>query len=292
MRLKRVSIMASLCTLSNALCGFAAITLTTKALQVSDEAHAVFRNDIKWAAYFIILAMVFDALDGRLARFARATSDFGGQLDSLADAISFGLAPAFLMNRIVVEGLSDCLAPAGLVDLLKAVWVCGAIYMGCALIRLARFNVENVHEEEAHMSFKGLPSPAAAGAVVSLIIVLTNFWPETEPGCAAAVILWALPAATVLFGLLMVSNVRYSHMLNQFIRGRRPISHLVLVVLGLAMAFLLREIILPVGFGGYALSGPVMAAYRRIRGGRTMRAADRMEDAGPSSPEAPEEKGI
>ncbi|MCX5654379.1 MAG: hypothetical protein NTY65_07005, partial [Planctomycetota bacterium] len=163
---------------------------------------------------------------------------------------------------------------------------------GCALIRLARFNGENVHEEEAHMSFKGLPSPGAAGAVVALIIVLTNFWPETEPGCAAAVILWALPAATVLFGLLMVSNVRYSHMLNQFIRGRRPISHLVLVVLGLAMAFLLREIILPVGFGGYALSGPVMAAYRRIRGGRTMRAADRMEDAGPSSPEAPEEKGI
>jgi len=292
MRLKRVSILASLCTLGNALCGFAAITLTTKALQVSDEAHAVFRNDVKWAAYFIILAMVFDALDGRLARFARATSDFGGQLDSLADAISFGLAPAFLMNRIVVEGLRDCLAPAGLVDLLKAVWVCGAIYMGCALIRLARFNVENVHEEEAHMSFKGLPSPAAAGAVVSLIIVLTNFWPEAEPGCTAAAILWALPAATVLLGLLMVSNVRYSHMLNQFIRGRRPISHLVLVVLGLAMAFLLREIILPVGFGGYALSGPVMAAYRRIRGGRTMRAADRMEDAGSSSPEPPEEKGI
>ncbi|MCX5683619.1 MAG: CDP-alcohol phosphatidyltransferase family protein, partial [Planctomycetota bacterium] len=188
MRLKRVSILASLFTLGNALCGFAAITLTTKALQVSDEAHTLFRDEIKWAAYFIILAMIFDALDGRLARFARATSDFGGQLDSLADAISFGLAPAFLMNRIVVEGLSDCLAPAGLVDLLKAVWVCGAIYMGCALIRLARFNVENVHEEEAHMSFKGLPSPAAAGAVVSLIIVLANFWPEVAPGCCACVI--------------------------------------------------------------------------------------------------------
>jgi CDP-diacylglycerol--serine O-phosphatidyltransferase len=270
MRLKRVSILASLCTLGNALCGFAAITLTTKALQVSDEAHAVFRNDIKWAAYFIILAMVFDALDGRLARFARATSDFGGQLDSLADAISFGLAPAFLMNRIVVEGLSDYLAPVGLVDLLKAVWVCGAIYMGCALIRLARFNVENVHEEEAHMSFKGLPSPAAAGAVVSLIIVLANFWPEAAPGCAAGIILWSLPAVTVLAGLLMVSNVRYSHMLNQF-------------VLALALAFVLREIMLPVGFGGYALSGPVMAAYRRITGGRTMKG----DGLGPSSPEPP-----
>jgi CDP-diacylglycerol--serine O-phosphatidyltransferase len=287
MRLKRVSILASLCTLGNALCGFAAITLTTKALQVSDEAHAVFRDEIKWAAYFIILAMIFDALDGRLARFARATSDFGGQLDSLADAISFGIAPAFLMNRIVVEGLSDCLAPVGLVDLLKAVWVCGAIYMGCALIRLARFNVENVHEEEAHMSFKGLPSPAAAGAVVSLIIVLANFWPEAAPGCAASIILWSLPVATVVFGLLMVSNVRYSHMLNQFVRGRRPVSHLVFVVLCLALAFVLREIMLPVGFGGYALSGPVLAAYRRIRGGRTTKAGDRPEGMDLSSAEAP-----
>ena len=288
MRLKRVSILASLCTLGNALCGFAAITLTTKALQVFDEAHAVFRNDIKWAAYFIILAMVFDALDGRLARFARATSDFGGQLDSLADAISFGLAPAFLMNRIVVEGLSDSLAPVGLIDLLKAVWVCGAIYMGCALIRLARFNVENVHEEEAHMSFKGLPSPAAAGVVVSLIIVLANSWPEVMPGCSACVILWSLPPVTVVLGLLMVSNVRYSHTLNQFVRGRRPISHLVLVVLGMGLAFVLREIILPVGFGGYALSGPVLAAYRRIRGGRTIR-GDR--DTGGPAPSPPPGKG-
>jgi CDP-diacylglycerol--serine O-phosphatidyltransferase len=291
MRLKRVSVLASLFTLGNALCGFAAITLTTKALQVSDAAHAVFSNDIKLAGYFIIAAMVFDAVDGRLARFARATSDFGGQLDSLADAISFGLAPAFLMNRVVVEGLSDCLTPVGLVDLLKAVWVCGAIYLGCALIRLARFNVENVHEEEAHMSFKGLPSPAAAGAVVSLIIVLANFWTETAPGCTACVILWALPPATVFFGLLMVSNVRYSHMLNQFIRGRRPVGHLVLVVLCLALAFVLREIILPVGFGGYALSGPVLAVYRRIRGGRAAKAGDRAGGIGPSSPQPPPHAG-
>jgi CDP-diacylglycerol--serine O-phosphatidyltransferase len=160
--------------------------------------------------------------------------------------------------------------------------------MGCALIRLARFNVENVHEEEAHMSFKGLPSPAAAGVVVSLIIVLANSWPEVMPGCSACVILWSLPPVTVVLGLLMVSNVRYSHTLNQFVRGRRPISHLVLVVLGMGLAFVLREIILPVGFGGYALSGPVLAAYRRIRGGRTIR-GDR--DTGGPAPSPPPGKG-
>jgi CDP-diacylglycerol--serine O-phosphatidyltransferase len=154
------------------------------------------------------------------------------------------------------------------VEVLRLAWVCGAVYLGCALIRLARFNVENVHDEEAHLSFKGLPSPAAAGALVSFIIVLTNLWPETEPGCGASIILWALPIIAVVLGLLMVSNVRYLHLLNQFIRGRRPVSHLVVFVFGIALAFLLREIILPVGFGAYALSGPVMALLRRIGGRR------------------------
>ncbi len=271
MRIPRVSILASLCTLGNALCGFAAVTLTTKALMVPDSAHTVFSNDIKWAGYFVIGAMILDALDGRLARFARATSDFGGQLDSMADVVSFGVAPAFLMNRVVVEGLRDTLIPTGLVEILRLAWICGAVYLGCALIRLARFNVENVHDEEAHLSFKGLPSPAAAGALVSLIIVLTDFWPETKPGCGAQTILWSLPVAAVALGLLMVSRLRYLHLLNQFVRGRRSVGHLVLIVLCIALAFLVREITLPIGFGAYALSGPVLAIFRRIGGRRGRR---------------------
>jgi CDP-diacylglycerol--serine O-phosphatidyltransferase len=260
MRIPRVSILASLCTLANALCGFGAITLTTKALLVS---HDTFRNDIRWAGYLVILAMVFDALDGRLARFARATSDFGGQLDSLCDAISFGVAPAFLMNRVVVQGLYDVM-PGGHVELLRIVWVCGAVYLGCAIIRLARFNVENVHDEEAHLSFKGLPSPAAAGAMVSPIIVLANCWQDVAPSYAACVMLWTLPVLAIILGLLMVSNLRYFHLLNQFVRGRRPISHLVLVLMAIAMGFLFQEVILPIGFGAYALSGPVWTVWRRI----------------------------
>jgi CDP-diacylglycerol--serine O-phosphatidyltransferase len=265
MKIHRVSILASLCTLGNALCGFAAITFMTKALLVPNAEHTTFRNDIKLAGYFVILAMILDALDGRLARFARATSDFGGQLDSLSDAISFGVAPAFLMNRVVVEGLHDVM-PGGLVEVLRVAWVCAAVYLGCTLIRLARFNVENVHDEEAHLSFKGLPSPAAAGALVSLIIVLANFWPEAEPGIGACIMLWALPVVAAVLGLLMVSNVRYLHLLNQFVRGRRPVGHLVLVALMIALAALLKEVILPVGFGAYVLSGPVLAIVRRITG--------------------------
>ena len=267
MRIPRVSILPSLCTLGNALCGFGAITFTTKALLPSSTGDCVFRLDVLLAGGLVFLAMVFDALDGRLARFARATSDFGGQLDSLADAISFGVAPAFLMNRVVVEGLHDAM-PAGLVEVLRIGWVCGAVYLGCALIRLARFNVENVHDEEAHLSFRGLPSPAAAGALVSLIIVVAGFWPNNAQSPCCHIILWSLPAAAVVLGVLMVSNLRYSHLLNQFVRGRRPVSHLVLVLLTIALAVVLREIILPIGFGVYALSGPATAVWRRLRGRR------------------------
>jgi len=264
MRIRRVSILASLCTLGNGLCGFMAITLTAKALVVSDTAHAAFQGQVRWAAYFVLLAMVLDALDGRLARFARVTSDFGGQLDSLCDAVSFGVAPAFLMNRLVVEGLQDVDLPFGVGRVLWVAWVCGAVYLGCTLIRLARFNVENVHDEEAHLSFKGLPSPAAAGALVSLIVILANCWKEVEPGAAACAMLWALPVVAVVLGLLMVSNLRYLHLLNHLVRGRRPVGHLVLVLLMIAMAFLLREVFLPLGFGAYALSGPVMHVHRKF----------------------------
>ena len=279
MKIKRVAILASLCTLGNALCGFGAITLTAKALMVSDTAYETYRTDVIWAGYLVIVAMIFDALDGRLARFARATSDFGGQLDSLADAITFGLAPAFLMNRVVVEGLHDPASP-GPDKFLWAAWVCGAVYLSCALIRLARFNVENVHDEEAHLSFRGLPSPAAAGALVSLVIILAEFCPAESPGLCVWVSLWLLPIATVVLGLLMVSNLRYSHLLNQFIRGRRPLGHLVLVLLVVALVFLLREIMLPGGCGAYALSGPVWAAYRKLTGRSTVAAGPRSADPG------------
>ena len=287
MRIRRVSILASLCTLGNALCGFMAITLTAKALVASGTAHAAFQGQVRWAAYFVLLAMVLDALDGRLARFARATSDFGGQLDSLCDAISFGVAPAFLMNRLVVEGLQDVDLPFGVGRVLWLAWICGAVYLGCTLIRLARFNVENVHDEEAHMSFKGLPSPAAAGALVSLIVVLANCWKEVEPGAAACVMLWALPVVAVVLGLLMVSNLRYLHLLNHLVRGRRPLGHLVLVLLVIAMAFLLREVFLPLGFGAYALSGPVMHVHRKFARPRGPKAGEGLGGPGPAGAPPP-----
>jgi len=266
MRIPRILILPSLCTLANALCGFGAITLTTHALLGARPTGTIGPADVKWAGFLVILAMVFDALDGRLARYARATSDFGGQLDSVADTVSFGAAPAFLMNRVVVECLRGQV-PAGLQDVLRLAWVCAAVYLGCTLIRLARFNVENVHEEEAHMSFKGLPSPAAAGALVSLIIVLADLLDKGYHPRVAGVMLWVLPVVAAVLGLLMVSDIRYTHLLNRFVRRRRPISHLVLVLLLVLLVIVLREVILPLAFGGYVLTGPIAALRRRLRRG-------------------------
>ncbi len=203
-----------------------------------------------------------------------------------------------MMNRVVVERLLDACPQAE--RFVWAAWICGGVYLGCTLIRLARFNVENVHEEEAHRSFKGLPSPAAAGAMVAyVIVVMARFEPVrddvakvTLPGPCATVLLWVAPLIAVLLGLLMVSRIRYLHLLNVIIRGRRPISHLVLIVLlialGLLLASVLKEAILLVGFGAYVLSGPVLGLWRLVAGKRQGKAGPpdlfNQPPAGPAAP--------
>ena len=128
----------------------------------------------------VLLAMVFDMLDGRLARMSHATSSFGGQLDSLCDMVSFGIAPAFLMLQIVSERKLEPIIPFSGSLLHRFIWLAALAYISCTAIRLARFNVENEESEVAHMSFVGLPSPAAAGVVVSLIIFQQEEMPNSS----------------------------------------------------------------------------------------------------------------
>src|SRR3984957_10777381 len=170
--IRSVYSLPSLCTLGNAVCGFASMYVAF--LVVMPDPSRTDPLTIWWsshglaaAAYLIFLAMLFDALDGRLARFARHTTDFGGQLDSLADVISFGAAPAFLMLLLFRQ-----YGPQHLPHMIqRAVWAIGALYLSCAAVRLARFNVSNKHGEQHHFSFLGLPSPGAAGAVASIVLM-------------------------------------------------------------------------------------------------------------------------
>ena len=118
-------------------------------------------SNCMFSAWLIFLAMVFDALDGYMARLAKSASEFGAELDSLCDMVSFGVAPAFLLVKM---------CPQFSFLHKEAVWVIAASYAVCAALRLARFNVETSDEDD-HMSFRGLPSPAAAASVAGFAIL-------------------------------------------------------------------------------------------------------------------------
>src|SRR5581483_9814286 len=107
------------------------------------------------SGWLIFLAMIFDALDGHVARLAKTSSDFGAQLDSLCDVVTFGVAPAFLLVKMCP---SQTFLHSG------RVWMIAASFAACAALRLARFNAET-HEDDDHLNFTGLPSPAGAAAI-------------------------------------------------------------------------------------------------------------------------------
>jgi CDP-diacylglycerol--serine O-phosphatidyltransferase len=228
-RLRYITILPSLITILNGVCGFAAIVFASKGSAIGIGGLSYFAL----AGYMILLAMVADMLDGRLARMSKSTSSFGGQLDSLCDTISFGAAPAFLMLKVLeykLTGLSE-LYPGTESFLQRFIWLAAIAYVSCAAIRLARFNVENEEDESAHMSFIGLPTPAAAGVIVSLIILHQETLPQFDA------IIYALPFLAFWLAVLMVSKIRYPHIVNQYMKGRKPFAHLIraLVLLGLVI---------------------------------------------------------
>ena len=276
-----ISILPSMFTLGNGLLGFAAIYLATRTGIDGEPAL------LGVAAWLLFAAMVCDMIDGRLARFARKTSDFGAQLDSMCDVISFGIAPPILMIRTVMGAVNGQISKVPLlwrlsdVGVERVLWIIGAVYVAGAAMRLARFNVENEPDESAHMSFRGLPSPGAAAAVGTLVLLFdhlmphpgkgiwSGFWPALiGPETArwfAAIISLALPLMTLAAGLLMVSTFRYPHVINQYIRGRKPFAYLVKLVLLLAAGLVEPFITMAVAATAYTLWAPIVATLRRTR---------------------------
>ena len=236
-RLKYITILPSLITILNGVCGFTAIILAGKGPRlnagppsVSSQTPFFSFAELSYFAlsgYMILLAMVADMLDGRVARISQNTSSFGGQLDSICDIISFGVAPAYLMLKILEYKIADFAQVNHTVHifLLRFIWLAGAAYVSCAAIRLARFNVENEEDESAHMSFIGLPTPAAAGVIVSLVILHE----ETMPSLNS--VIYILPFLAIGVAILMISRIRYPHVVNQYLKGKKPFSHLIKVLL-------------------------------------------------------------
>ncbi|MHA1565839.1 MAG: CDP-alcohol phosphatidyltransferase family protein [Alphaproteobacteria bacterium] len=244
-RVRAVAVAPSLVTLLNAVCGFAAIHFVSTA--GNDPETRMPNLPLTYfaaAGYMIFLAMIADALDGQLARRSGSTSRFGEVLDSLADMVSFGVAPAFVMLRVVECSLRDVIGPVAPVFgpmAGKLLWLIAAAYVCCAALRLAKFTVETQPETSSHMGFSGLPSPAAAGVIAALVLVVSDLLvgmkQDMSPVWVAAAtktivaIVYALPVVTLGVSLLMVSQVPYPHMLNRYIRGKRSFGHVVRVVL-------------------------------------------------------------
>ena len=277
--LRAIRAIPTILTLGNLICGFSAIYYATKPV---GETAFLQLNTLTVAGLLLFLGMFFDAIDGSVARMTRSTSDLGAQLDSLADVVSFGVAPAFMMLRLV----SHYYAPSGTVTLLspdadtmwaKIIWSIAVIYVCCAALRLARFNAETTSPaEDDHSSFKGLPSPGAGGTVASLIVLhqhllytkvdLTYVATGVEDNLAfARVAALGIPLVTLLCAFAMVSSIRYAHFANRVLRAKRDFAGIVQITLPLIACIFWTQLTLAIGFTVYALSGPILSLWNLRR---------------------------
>ncbi len=223
-----VYILPNLMTMGNLFCGFYSILSS-------------FKNDFKTAAIMVVVAAVFDTLDGRLARLTRATSKFGAELDSLCDLVSFGVAPAMLMYQWALE-------PFGRLGLMACF-----LFAACGALRLARFNVQIGIVEKNY--FQGLPSPMAAGIVASSYLAFNDMqWPALGSK--------SLLCMTILLAFVMVSNFRYRSFKDLDLKQRLPFRYLILGVIVLVLVALRHEVMLFVLFFSYALLGAIFGILR------------------------------
>jgi CDP-diacylglycerol--serine O-phosphatidyltransferase len=222
-----IYVLPNLFTSGNLFCGFYAIL-------------SAFDGRFVRAAIAILVAGVFDLLDGKVARFAGANSKFGIEYDSLADLVSFGLAPALLV-------FWWALRPYGRVG-----WLAAFLFLACGALRLARFNVQTTRSESKF--FVGLPIPAAAYMIaLTVLLHYRLFW--TRPYHVSLLV-------TIYFlAFLMVSNIRYFSLKEFDLLRKKPFKSLVTILLGIVVILADPEIMLFLVFGAYVLSGPAQLLF-------------------------------
>jgi len=266
-----IPVLPSALTLGNLLCGFLAIAKTVDALQVSGgdgPLDPAFSAKILSAAYLVLLAMVFDALDGRVARLTKQTSAFGAQLDSLADVVTFGVAPAIMAKVAYEHGM----AGLGYAYSAKLVTLLCGFYLVGAVLRLARFTAATEDDGDSHQTFEGLPSPAAAGVVLSLTLFIFDgrgHLPLFEDASADSLAVWllhGLPGIACALGLLMVSRVPYVHVVQRYVGHQTRVPTFVYIALLCLFMILFHEWSLMVVACSYVIGGAVLAISARIRG--------------------------
>lgn len=263
-----IAVLPTLFTLANLLCGFASIFIASRPTPPPDDPLPFGWSPLTMAAAFVFLGLAMDGLDGRVARLTRSFSDLGAQLDSMADMVTFGVAPAFMVVQLIgvrAPFVSE-MHPQGSILFDRLAIICACIYVACVALRLARFNIESPPPGEAeHSLFKGLPSPGAAGTVASLILLHQSFLAHYPPDHlvirAAAV---GMVMITLLCALAMVSQFRYVHLMNRYVRGQAPFNTIAkAVIIGLLLVVRLQET-LAAAFVIYSLSAPSIWLYRKL----------------------------
>jgi len=228
-RSKGIYLLPNLFTTSGLFAGFYAIV-------------AAMRGDFEHAAIGIYVAMVMDGIDGRVARLTNTQSAFGAEYDSLADVVSFGIAPSLVAYSW------------GLMSLGKLGWLVAFFFAAATALRLARFNSRMGKEDKRY--FQGLPCPAAAGLVAGMIWVAHSYG---VPGQK----LWILAAVvTLITGALMVSSLRYYSFKDIDLKGRVPFMTVLAFLLIIVCVSIDPPLVLLVGFATYGLSGPLLSSKR------------------------------
>ncbi len=218
-----IHILPSLFTTGNVFCGFYAFI-------------AVLNDDYYIAAWALVVAMIFDALDGRVARLTKTTSAFGVQYDSLADIISFGMAPAFLVYAWVLK-------PFG-----RLGWMAAFLFLLCGALRLARFNVTKPDMKGDH--FIGLPIPAASASLASIVIAFEDLFATRLNPMVMVVLVYTL-------AFLMVSNIKYPSFKKFQFKKRVAFSRFLFVILFIYVLATIPRVALFILSFTYIVIGPV-----------------------------------
>lgn len=268
----------SLLTLCNFSSGFISIILGIQSIYWRGQGQIDKSNSLFTSACLVIfLGMVFDMLDGRVARMTNSQSKLGGELDSLADVCSFGIAPAVILGSLWIRVMP-----------INAEWwsfamVAGVIYACCAAIRLAVYNLHISDEATGH--FSGLPSPGAAGAVVGAALFFSQdyikqFWCSTYGSASEnflngvmagrdsrVIAVYAFSLYVAVIGLMMVSNFRFAHAANIWLGKTKKVYTLVFFVIVFALLSLerTRPVVLFLGFNAYILVCLFVNIRNRLR---------------------------
>jgi len=221
----KIYLLPNLMTAGNLFCGFAAtlkilegaLILEKAAVSPTAEliarAHYLAGKNFHFAIWCILASCLFDALDGRLARLGGHESPFGREFDSLADIVSFGVAPALMVYRIVLHEFPN------------AGWIIASVYLICGALRLARFNcLAAANSEAANKEFRGFPIPAAAGVIASVTLFMLWWGPEIGNGK------WVLPPLMLFLSWMMFSGFKYPSFKSLNLRTTRSLPKFLTIV--------------------------------------------------------------